>query len=62
MTSFADVQRIYRAARKAVGCMRGTGGNNATEQLSARSRWRRKVRAEFDRRLKAAGIQVEGLR
>lgn len=54
--SFALVQSLYQAARRAVPYSHGNG-----DDALRRQPWLRKVQAEFDRRLKLAGIPVEGL-
>lgn len=56
--SFAEVQSIYQAARRAVPYYH-SGDPDPALRIQP---WLRKVQQEFDRRLKQAGIPVEGLR
>lgn len=54
--SFHEVQTIYHEARRAVPChATGSGG------ILGKQYWLRKVQREFDRRLREAGVPVEGL-
>lgn len=56
--SFAHVQAVYQAARRAVRYE-----HNADPDPVLRIQpWLRKVQREFDKRLKLAGIEVEGLK
>ena len=55
--SFAHVQSIYQAARRAVPYEHSGDG----DPVLRRQPWLRKVQREFDRRLKEAGVEVEGL-
>lgn len=55
--SFMEVQEIYQAASKAVPYCH-SGDPDSALRIQP---WLRKVQAEFDRRLKLAGIPVEGL-
>lgn len=55
--SFASIQAIYRAARRAV-TYRHDGSADSALRIQP---FLREVQREFDRRLKKAGIVVEGL-
>lgn len=60
--SFETVHRIYVAARAAVGPMRGGDAGGDLARISARSAYSRKVSVEFHRRLRKAGVKVEGMK
>lgn len=60
--SWALVRRHYQAAYKAVSAGRGGPGADydSADRTGQRHAWLRKVSVEFHRRLKRAGIFVEG--
>lgn len=61
--SWALVRSHYKAAYKAVSARRGAPGSDydSVERTGQRHAWLRKVSVEFHRRLKRAGIYVEGV-
>lgn len=56
IASFAEIQQHYKAARRATMCHRG-GATIVDKQP-----FLRRVSAEFHKRLKRAGVYVEGMR